>query len=254
MGGVLLSECGSEVKLKGLSPGRQTRCGWCEALVEVPFIPRNLGAKKSRKFARRRTPWLIFAWGGVAALAIVIAAAGSAHLLQSRDRSAKETALSVATASAKAFEASGRLGQAVSETEAALVLARKLDPPNSERITRLGQTRDDPDRRDCKSILADLEHADPSRPSAIVSRFWPESRSGPSLRIWKTVRAALDRAAARRRARSRASRQALVAGRPEVLKLCDRISKTALHLDPETKKAELARTRRSCPGRRSTAS
>ena len=36
-------ECGSDVEVRGLAPGRQVRCGFCHRLLEVPYLPRAAG-------------------------------------------------------------------------------------------------------------------------------------------------------------------------------------------------------------------
>ena len=60
-------ECGSSVEVGGLAPGRQVRCGFCDRLLEVPFLPRAADAPwRRRRFGRPK--WLNWAW---AALAIV---------------------------------------------------------------------------------------------------------------------------------------------------------------------------------------
>ena len=33
-------ECGTFVEVHGLAPGRQVRCGFCNRLLEVPYLPR----------------------------------------------------------------------------------------------------------------------------------------------------------------------------------------------------------------------
>ena len=46
-------ECGSDVEVRGLAPGRQVRCGFCHRLLEVPYLPRAAGPSwKRRRFAR----------------------------------------------------------------------------------------------------------------------------------------------------------------------------------------------------------
>ena len=61
-------ECGSSVEVTGLAPGRQVRCGFCNRLLEVPFLPRAADAPwKRRRFARPK--WFIWA---CAALAVAV--------------------------------------------------------------------------------------------------------------------------------------------------------------------------------------
>ena len=63
-------ECGSSVEVGGLAPGRQVRCGFCDRLLEVPFLPRAADAPwKRRRFGRPK--WLNWAWAALAIASIV---------------------------------------------------------------------------------------------------------------------------------------------------------------------------------------
>ena len=74
-------ECGTDVEVQGLSPGRQVRCGFCHRLLEVPYLPRAAGAPwKRRRFARPM--WVAWAWVGLSLLLVVILAAGAVQFLR----------------------------------------------------------------------------------------------------------------------------------------------------------------------------
>ena len=67
-------ECGSSVEVAGLAPGRQVRCGFCNRLLEVPYLPRAAeSAWKRRRFARPR--W--FVWACVALGLVSVASLGT---------------------------------------------------------------------------------------------------------------------------------------------------------------------------------
>src|SRR4051794_37748448 len=66
-------DCGCEIRLTGLSPGRMVPCDWCGATVEVPFLPRADQIKRLRRRResrrRRRTYW---AWVGLGATVLAV--------------------------------------------------------------------------------------------------------------------------------------------------------------------------------------
>ncbi len=69
-------ECGNELGLKGTTAGRQLRCGWCRNGVEVPFLPRAV-IRRARFSKGRRPKWVIWAWAGVAVVALLVAVFGT---------------------------------------------------------------------------------------------------------------------------------------------------------------------------------
>src|SRR5260370_10276102 len=75
-------ECGCEICLRGLSPGRQVVCDWCKSLVEVPYIPRADQIKRMRRDRTRarahrlRLPAWAWAVAGLLSVAIVLASVG----------------------------------------------------------------------------------------------------------------------------------------------------------------------------------
>src|SRR3954468_18710687 len=64
-------ECGSAVLPRGHSPGRRVRCRECGTLVEVPFLPRASGRRRSRKRVRG---W-VWAGGGIAVAVLMVVVA-----------------------------------------------------------------------------------------------------------------------------------------------------------------------------------
>ena len=62
MGRSPVQNAGAASKSSGLAPGRQVRCGFCNRLLEVPFLPRAADARwKRRRFARPK--WFLWACG-----------------------------------------------------------------------------------------------------------------------------------------------------------------------------------------------
>src|SRR5690349_15488757 len=113
MGGTFACpECGNEVELKGTSPGRQVRCGWCETWGEGPFLPRSVGAPRRKRFRGRRPRWVAWAWAGLALLGVVVLAVGTSRVLRSQDRARRERALAALVATADDDERAGRLEEA----------------------------------------------------------------------------------------------------------------------------------------------
>src|SRR4051812_44015087 len=94
-------ECGAEIHLKGVSPGRLTRCGWCTSWVEVPFIPRAdqikrrrpasaKGFKAVKRWWRR---WPLWSRVSVVVLLAALAVALTGRLIRDRRVSAECAAL-----------------------------------------------------------------------------------------------------------------------------------------------------------------
>jgi hypothetical protein len=232
-------ECGSELELRGLSPGRQVRCGWCETWVEVPFIPRSPKAKRFR--GKRKGPaWLPLAWGAVALLAVVVVVAGGARLVRSRAHAAREKALAELTASATAAERAGRLDQALTETEAALTLARDIDAGGSARVDALTRKRDGLAVREARARLDAVAGADPDQAVGECLTLLARIRKRPALaELEEPVREALERASRRGvEADAAAARRAFEKGRPdEAFRLCERMAKMAENLPARPRRA-----------------
>lgn len=117
-------ECGSEIEVEGLAPGRQVRCGFCDRLLEVPYLPRvPAAAMRRQRFGR--PAWWRWAWAGLAVLAVVAASVGGYKAVRRYFRSAREGSIHKLLASSRANEQAGRLDQALVDLDAALELARQ---------------------------------------------------------------------------------------------------------------------------------
>ena len=63
-------------RFEGLAPGRQVRCGFCQQLLEVPYLPRvPAGPWKRRRFGRSRVVHLD-AWEPIGAILAVLFVVG----------------------------------------------------------------------------------------------------------------------------------------------------------------------------------
>ena len=57
-------ECGTDVEVRGLAPGRQVRCGFCHRLLEVPYLPRAADALVETPAFRAAEMGPAWAWVG----------------------------------------------------------------------------------------------------------------------------------------------------------------------------------------------
>jgi hypothetical protein len=154
-------ECGSEVQVRGLAPGRQVRCGFCHRLLEVPFLPRAADAPWKR---RRFTPpkWVAWAWVGLAAVAAVIVVAGAFQFLRRQYDSIQERSISQLLDSSRRHESGGRLGEALIDLDSALELARSAGGATLGRHKVEQKRRPELARRDAELVLDRLGRIEPS--------------------------------------------------------------------------------------------
>src|SRR5580700_2310946 len=114
-------ECGSSVQVKGLAPGRQVRCGFCDRLLEVPFLPRAADAPwRRRRFGRPK--WLNGAWAALAIVSAMILAAGAFRVIKRQYHSAQARSINQLLESSLGHETDGRLDLALIDLDAALEL------------------------------------------------------------------------------------------------------------------------------------
>ena len=83
-------ECGTNVEVRGLAPGRQVRCGFCHRLLEVPYI-RRVDAPGWRRRRFGRPWWVTWAWAGLGALVVLIVFFAAFRLLQQQQLKAHDT-------------------------------------------------------------------------------------------------------------------------------------------------------------------
>jgi hypothetical protein len=145
-------ECGNSLEVKGLAPGRQVRCGFCNRLLEVPFLPRVADAPwRRRRFARPK--W--FLWVSVA-LAVVLIAVLSTWAFRFVTRqyvSAQQRPINLLLESSRANEAGGRLDHALLDLDTAIEMARKAGPDHLARLDDWGRKRPGLARREAQNVI-----------------------------------------------------------------------------------------------------
>ncbi|MGP0063198.1 MAG: hypothetical protein ACLQGP_06280, partial [Isosphaeraceae bacterium] len=148
-------ECGSQVEVQGLAPGRQVRCGFCQQLIEVPFLPRvPAGSWKRRRFSRSR--WFTWTLGALGAISMVLCLAGVIQYVRTHLRAAEKGSIARLLESSRAHEESGRLDQALIDLDVALDLARKNESTDPTLIEEQQRRRGDLARRDTLAVLDEL--------------------------------------------------------------------------------------------------
>lgn len=223
-------ECGTELTLKGLSPGRQVRCGWCETWVEVPFLPRAGTKPRFRRTQAEKRRRAILAWGLLGVAGLLLAAVTTARLVRSQGRARVEKALAESIDSAKAFEGSGQLDEARAELEKALKTLEALGPGQATRIEALRHQRDQLARRSAQARFAATAALPPDRAIAECLALRKVVRADPTL---SGLESAIDERLERSRrlwAESDAAeaKRALEGGHPaSAIDLCERLVKTA---------------------------
>jgi hypothetical protein len=148
-------ECGSDVQVRGLAPGRQVRCQFCHRLLEVPFLPRAAGASwKRRRYARPK--WVAWAWVGLGVLLVVILGAGAMQFLRRQYDTIQDRSINRLLESSRGLESEGHLDEALVDLDAALKLALKAGPVWMKRLEQEQARRHDLARRDAQGTLSGL--------------------------------------------------------------------------------------------------
>jgi hypothetical protein len=176
-------ECGCEIRLGGVAPGRQVRCDWCDSLVEVPFLPRAEQVTRSRH-ARYKTKsrwwtwrkWPIWARLGTPVLVVAILVAAGARVASSRWHSADEDALAKMLDTSVEAEKAGRLGDALVEVQSALARASRMKPPPTC-LDALKQRRDVLSVREVEAQLARLDGASGDLATAVGRALTLQARA-----------------------------------------------------------------------------
>jgi hypothetical protein len=229
-------ECGCLVEVQGLAPGRQVRCGFCEQLVEVPFLPRvPAGPWKRRRFTQSR--WFA---GTAAAFGVILAVlflVGGLRFVRTRFRAAEKGSIQKLFDSSQVHEKSGQFGQALIDLDVALSLARKSDSPDPTYVEEQQRHRAELARRDAQAVLDQLAGRSPG---SLALGEWLNliARAGrdPDL---MALRSAIDeqfRLKVKREADTELAlaRSASESGKVvDSLRACDRIPKLMKHLPPE---------------------
>lgn len=112
-------ECGEEV-VPTEAPGLRVTCPSCSTLVEIPFLPRTLGKRRS---GHRRPLWVAVTASGVAVVVLLVSILAIA-IVRGRVLGHRQDELARLIGDARAAEARGDLGTAVAGADAARAFAR----------------------------------------------------------------------------------------------------------------------------------
>ena len=225
VGGVFACpECGGEVDVPGLTPGRQVVCARCATLVEVPFLRRRRHGRRGR---RSEVYTLLMLGGGLAA--VVVAGAIAWAVLAARERAGHRRAFDELAEASRRAEASGRAEDALRDSLAALELARRTKLEGSF-VDELREHRDVLAVREIRARLAALDSAEPR--AALGEALTLQRRTVIDAAI-SDYAAAADEAVARARLRViaaelEAAREAVSGERPaEAIAACERLLEAA---------------------------
>jgi hypothetical protein len=187
-------ECGRELALEGLSPGREILCDECSTWVEVPFLPRASGWKQ-RRHAPYQSPWWKSKLLRVAILFVVVAGMGlvASRVIGGRVRSGKERVLAELLASADKAEAAKRYDTALIELEAALSQTRTMDLGAYEKLEALRERRDRVSRLEAEARLARIDSLAPAQAVGESKIIDDRARHDPALApLAATIKARLE--------------------------------------------------------------
>ena len=229
-------ECGCQVEVQGLAPGRQVRCGFCERLLEVPYLPRvAVGPWKRRRFGHSR--WIGWVGGALGAILVVSFVVSGVRFVKRHVRSAHEGSIQKLIESSRDHEASGRHGQALIDLDVALNLASKGEPADSSAIEEQKRRRGDLAKKDARSILDQLVRRDPATlPLGDWLNLIARAKQDPDL---ASLRPDIDEQF-RLKVRQEADRDLASARKSfesgevvQSLQACDRIAKLLAYMPPE---------------------
>jgi hypothetical protein len=229
-------ECGSNVEVHGIAPGRQVRCGFCQRLLEVPYLPRAADPSwKRRRFGRPKwVRWALVALGLAAAVIIVT---GSLRFLKKHYDSAQKRSINRLLESSRRHEDVGDLNQALIDLDAALDLAQQFNPAGISQLAEYQKKRRLLAQREVEAKLDRLRRHDPSTfPLGdwlnLIARLPRDADIAPLVDpINKQFEAALRREAD---SQLKAARRLFDSGQGvEASKRCDRIAGLVKHLEPE---------------------
>ncbi len=226
-------ECGSEVAIGGVAPGRQVRCGFCHRLVEVPYLPRvAAGGWKRRRFGG----WNVVRWAwGVAALLVVLALIWTGLRMARRQYQwLHDSAITEMLASSRANEAEGHLDQALVELDAALDLIRRSSDPGSFSLEENREHRAELARREVGKVLDRLvaEDREVFPLGDWLNLIARSEKDGDLKSIRPSIVGAFHRSAGvRGRLELDQARRAYEAGRPSAsMDACDRLAELLPYL------------------------
>jgi hypothetical protein len=233
-------ECGLELAVEGLSPGREVQCEGCSTWVEVPYLPRTIGPRQVRR-PSRRSPWASKALGGaIAFAAVALLGLMATRMIGGRVRSDRERVLEELVASVDDAELCRRHDVALREIEGALAHARTFEREGSSRLAELAGRRDRISFLEAKGRLAKVDSLDPE--AAVGESLILAARAKRDLALAplaEEIEGALAESRSRRaEADLGQARQALESGRDgDALSFAERLHDRARDLaEPESRR------------------
>ena len=229
-------ECGSNVEVHGLAPGRQVRCGFCQRLLEVPYLPRAADPSwKRRRFGRPK--WVRWALVALGLAAAVIVVAGSLRFLKKHHDSAQKQSIHRLLESSRQHEDAGHLNQALIDFDAALDLAQQANPAGVSQLAEHKEKRRLLAEREVEQVLDRLRSHDPSTFPlgdwlTLIARLPRDADLAPLVDpVNKQFEAALRREAD---SELKAARRLFESGQVVASSnRCDRIAGLIKHVNPE---------------------
>jgi hypothetical protein len=149
-------ECGTTVEVRGVAPGRQVRCGFCQRLLEVPYLPRVEDKRwKRRRFGR---PWWVpVAWCTLGFVSVLIVLFAMIRLLGRHERAAMGRTIQGLIASSESKERSGMLSEALVDLDTAINLCSQAEAPECLSLsTQLRPKRGALARQEARACLDQL--------------------------------------------------------------------------------------------------
>jgi len=152
-------ECGTAVAITGLAPGRQVRCGFCDRLLEIPYLPRVLKTDwRRRRFGRPR--WVAWAWGAIGLAVVVVLTASIVRFLERRERANLERSIADLVTASEIAQSDGDLSKALIDLDAAIHLQAGSRDAEADRLQDLKQRRLELNQREAGASLDRLKHRD----------------------------------------------------------------------------------------------
>jgi hypothetical protein len=152
-------ECGTDVQIKGIAPGRQVRCGFCRRLIEVPYLPR-VTDPSWRRLRLGRPRWVPWAWGALGLSAGLIVLFSLVQLIADRERALVARSIDRLLATSENHEAHGNLVQALLDLDAAITICAEASVRGEKELAVLKSRRQALARCDAETVRERLSRND----------------------------------------------------------------------------------------------
>jgi hypothetical protein len=174
-------ECGQELAVEGLSPGREILCDACSTWVEVPYLPRAGDSRRVRR-PTQRSPWNSTLLKGAITFAVVaILGLIAIRIISSRAHSDQEKVLANLIASADKAEADHDYGVAIREILAALAHAQTMNLKDSARFDELKERHDRIIVREVEDRLTAVDALEPDQAVGEAMTLAVKAGQSPAL-------------------------------------------------------------------------